>query len=71
MIPQCIPKKKEGKECGIHRRLNRNGRGVRQCQGCKVFRAMALEGVLGAIGRFENAMEKRCEKSPIYFGKGG
>jgi hypothetical protein len=44
---------------------------ARQCPGCKVFRAMALEGVLGAIGRFENAMEKRCEKSPIYFGKGG
>ena len=45
MIPQCIPKKKEGKECGIHRRLNRNGRGVRQRQGCKLLERMVLKKV--------------------------
>ena len=71
MIPHCIPKKKEGKECGIQRRLNRDERGARQRPGCKVFRAMALEGVLGKMGKLENAMEKRWEKSPIYFSKGG
>jgi hypothetical protein len=31
---------------------------------------MALEGVLGKMGKLENAMEKR-KKSPIYFSKGG
>jgi hypothetical protein len=70
MIPQCIPKKKEGKECGIQRRLNRDERGVCQRQGCKVFRATVLKGGLGAVRRLENAKKKRCSNTPIYFGKG-
>jgi hypothetical protein len=35
-----------------------------------MLKSIVLKRVLVEMGRFENAMKKRCSNTPIYFGKG-